>query len=210
VLLLLGVVTFIAALALIVLDAWDTLGARALYTLISAAGLSVAAALSIRAWGSAPDQSARALGSLFLAYCALLIGPASQVYRQVDTWQDLATIGRAVEADTAGKRLVLLAPDETTRAMIDLYARTSVERIDGPLDARAVDRIDALAAAAPHSVFLVQIPQQRAQALGQLLRRSKSPAVDALQPWMQAAQLRIARLYALPHGRRYALLELNP
>jgi len=209
-LLLAGVITFIAALVFIALDAWDTMGAHAFYILISSAGLFVAAALSIRAWGSAPDQDARALGLLFLAYCALLIGPASQVYRQVDAWQDLARIGRAVEADAAGKRLVLLAPDETTRAMIDMYATTSVDRIDGPLDARVVDRIDALAAAAPHSVFLVQLPTQRAQALGQLRRRPKPPTVDALQPWMQAAQLQIAKRYALPNGRRYALLELKP
>jgi 4-amino-4-deoxy-L-arabinose transferase-like glycosyltransferase len=210
VLLLLGVATFIAALVLVALDAWDTMGGHTLYILISSAGLYVAAALAIRAWRSAPDQAARAQWSLFLAYCVLLIGPASQVYRQVDAWQDLAKIGRAVEADAAGKRLVLLAPDETTRAMIDMYARTSVERIDGPLDVRTVDRMAALAAAAPHGVFLVQLPARRAQTLGQLLRRPKSATVDALQPWMQTARLRIARSYALPNGRRYALLELNP
>jgi 4-amino-4-deoxy-L-arabinose transferase-like glycosyltransferase len=210
VLLLLGVVSFIAALVLIAWDAWGTMGGHTLYILISGVGLYIAAAQAMRAWGSASDQAARAQWSLFIAYCALLIGPASQVYRQADAWQDLAKIGRAVEADAVGKRLVLLAPDETTRAMIDMYARTSVDRIDAPLDARAAARVEALAATAPHSVFLVQLPAQRAQALGQFLRRPEPPTAEPLQPWMQQAQLRISKRYALPHGRRYALLEIIP
>jgi 4-amino-4-deoxy-L-arabinose transferase len=209
-LLLLGVAAFIAALVLIGVNARNTMSEHALYILISSVGLLVASALAIRAWASARDRAADAQWSLFLAYCALLIGPASQVYGQVNAWQDLAKISRAIESDAAGKRLVLLAPDETTRAMIDMYARTSVDRIAGPLDARAADRIGSLAAAAPDSVFLVQFPTQRAQALGQLLRRSQPPAVDPLQPWMQSAQLRVAKSYALPNGRRYALLEIKP
>ena len=45
----------------------------------------------------------RALWSLLLAYVALLVGPASQVYRQVDAWQDLASIARAIGHDAADK-----------------------------------------------------------------------------------------------------------
>jgi hypothetical protein len=208
-LLLLGVVTFVAALVLIGLDAWHTMDGHTLYILISSVGLFVATALAIRAWGWARDQAARAQCSLFLAFCALLIGPASQVYRQVNVWQDLAKISRAIESDAAGRRLVLLAPDETTRAMIDMYARTSVDRIAGPLDAGAADRIGSLATAAPDSVFVVQLPTQRAHAIGQLLRRTISPA-DPLPPWIQTARLRVAKSYALPNGRRYALLEIKP
>jgi hypothetical protein len=29
-------------------------------------------------------------------------------------------------------------------------------------------------------------------------------------PWLRSAGLRMAKNYALPNGRRYALLELNP
>ena len=115
-----------------------------------------------------------------------------------------------VESDAAGKRLVLLAPDETTRAMIDMYARTSVDRIAGPLDASAADRAGSIAAAAPDSLFLAQFPTPRARVLGQLLRRKNSPAVDTLTSWMQTARMRIVKTYALPNGRRYALLEITP
>ena len=123
VLLLLGAIAFAAALSLIGADSWNRMSARADFMMISAAGLIVAASLALRAWTSARDQVERAQWSLLLAYCALLVGPASQVYRQVDAWQNLASIARAIERDAAGKPLILFAPDETTRAMIDMYAR---------------------------------------------------------------------------------------
>jgi len=93
----------------------------------------------------------RAEWSLLLAYCSLLVGPASQVYSLVDTWQDLASIARAIERDAAGKPLILFAPDETTRAIIDMYARTTVDLIPGPIDAASIDRLKADAGAAPQA-----------------------------------------------------------
>jgi hypothetical protein len=42
----------------------------------------------------------RALWSLFLAYCVLLVAPASQVYAQVDAWQDLRSVARAIHRVT--------------------------------------------------------------------------------------------------------------
>jgi 4-amino-4-deoxy-L-arabinose transferase len=191
-LLLLGVLVIIAAAGLIGADAWNTMGAHADFIVISAAGLIAAAALALRAWTAAQAQAHRALWSLLMAYCALLVGPASQVYTQVDAWQDLPSIARAMEHDAAGKPLILFAPDETTRAMIDMYARTSVALIPGPIDAAAIDRLKTAAAAAPHSLIVVQLR-----------------GVSALS-WLPASGLRVTKTYSLPHGRRYALLELAP
>ena len=42
------------------------------------------------------------------------------------------------------------------------------------------------------------------------LRRDQPPmpaAIDATPPWAVAAQLRLAKSYAVPNGRRYALFE---
>jgi hypothetical protein len=177
----------------------------AIYSAVSLAGLSAAAILAIRAWAAAREHAVHAQWALLLAYCALLIGPASQVYRRVDAWQDLAKIGRAVERDTAGRPLVLLAPDETTRAIIDMYARPAVERIAGPLDAAGFDRIRSAAAAAPMSLFLVQLPSQSPQ----LPWRARSPQAD-LPPAWEAAKIQMAKSYSLPNGRRYALLQVTP
>lgn len=228
VLLLLGVVVFTAALAMIGADAWNTMISRAGFVMISAVGLIVATSFALHAWTAAGVRVRRAQWSLLLAYCALLVGPASQVYARVDIWQDLASIGRAMERDAAGKPLILFAPDETTRAMIDMYARTTVGLIPGPIDAAAIDRLRADAVAAPQSLIVVQLHAQapgraqsgaRASSLAQLLARSfgarssgpaRSPDGDSDLAWLHAAGLRPAKRYSLPNGRRYALLELQP
>jgi 4-amino-4-deoxy-L-arabinose transferase-like glycosyltransferase len=217
-LLLLGVAVFAAALAATGAEAWGTMSSHVEFTVISAIGLLIAASLAIRAWTAARDQVLHAQWSLLLAYCALLVGPASQLYTQVDAWQDLASIGRAIEHDAQDKPLILFAPDETTRAMIDMYARTTVGVITGPIDAAAINHLRTVIVSAPQSRVVVQLPgranliaQRVASYLG--LRRS-SPAQPAdgesEPPWAGAARLRIARSYSLPNGRRYALLELQP
>jgi len=218
VLLLLGVIAFAAALSLIGADSWSTMSARAAFIIISAAGLIVAASLALRAWTAARDHVERAQWSLMLAYCALLVGPASQVYRQVDAWQNLASIARAIERDAAGKPLILFAPDETTRAMIDMYTRTTVRLIPGPIDAAAIDRLRADAQAAPQSLVVVQLPaHSRVIALGldryfgPGIRGSRSPPDQEPQfAWATAAQLRLAKSYSLPNGRWYALFASQP
>jgi 4-amino-4-deoxy-L-arabinose transferase-like glycosyltransferase len=207
VLLLLGAAVFAAALGLIGADSWSSIPQRSIFVGISCLGLLAAAYLSIRAWTAAPTQGVYSQWALLLAYCALLVGPASQVYRQVDRWQDLAKISRAVQHDTAGKPLILLAPDETTRAVIDMYARTSVDRIAGPLDAAGLERVRvAAAAAAPGSFFLLQLPRQSPPGLP---GRAKPPPVEP-PAWLQAANLRVIETYSVPYGRRYALLGLKP
>jgi hypothetical protein len=215
VLLLLGVVIFIAALGVAGADAWNTMNSHAAFILISAAGLGLAAALALRAWVAARGQVQQAQWSLLLAYCALLVGPASQAYTLVDTWQDLASIARAIEHDAAGKPLILFAPDETTRAIIDMYARTTVDLIPGPIDAASIKHLRADAAAAPQSLVVVLLPG-RAGSIAQRLRfgsrrgpSAQRPDGQPELPWMQSAGLRMAKSYALPNGRRYALLELS-
>jgi 4-amino-4-deoxy-L-arabinose transferase-like glycosyltransferase len=193
VLLLLGVVLFAAALGIGGADAWTSMRSHAAFIAISAGGLSLASWFALRAWTFAPVPNHRARWALFLAYCTLLVGPASQVYARVDAWQDLASIARAVERDASGRPLVLFAPDETTRAMIDMYSRTDAVLIPGPLDDGAVDRLEARVLASPQSLVLVQLHGQ-----------------SETQSWQTTAGLRVVQRYALPHGRRYALLERTP
>jgi 4-amino-4-deoxy-L-arabinose transferase-like glycosyltransferase len=204
-LLLLGVAVFAAALTLLGAAFWDDIPRHGTFITISCAGLLAAALLSVRGWAAAGDHAVQCQGALLLAYCALLIGPASQVYRQVDGWQDLAKISRAVERGSAGRPLILLAPDETTRAVIDMYARTAVERIPGPLDAAGIERVRAAAAAAPDSLFLAQLPKQAPPGLPWQAR----PQDVALPAWIREANLALIDTYSLPYGRRYALLRLK-
>jgi 4-amino-4-deoxy-L-arabinose transferase-like glycosyltransferase len=204
-LLLLGVAVFGAALTLLAADTWSDIAQHGMFIAIAAAGLLAAAFFSIRAWAAAGDHPVYSQWALLLAYCALLVGPASQVYRQVDGWQDLAKISRAVELGSAGKPLILLAPDETTRAVIDMYARTSVDRIPGPWDAPGIERLRVAAAAAPESLFLAQLPKQSPPGLPW----NRKPPDVAPPAWIDAANLRVIETYSVPYGRRYALLGIK-
>jgi 4-amino-4-deoxy-L-arabinose transferase-like glycosyltransferase len=207
-LLLLSSLVFLAALGLVGADAWNTMTARASYVWISGGGVLAAGWLALRSWRAAASQPQRAQWSLLLAYCALLIGPASQIYAQVDTWQDLAAIARAIANDAAGKPLILFAPDETTRAVMDMYTRTSVNWIPGPVGTAAIDRLRAQSAAAPQSLVVVQLPG-RAGLKGRWPGRA-APATGSELPWAEAARFQITKRYALPNGRRYVLLEPQP
>jgi 4-amino-4-deoxy-L-arabinose transferase-like glycosyltransferase len=194
-----AILLFLAAAAFAVAAGLTAADFRLAIALI---GLLGAVTLTSRAWAAAGNQVVYALWALLLAYCALLVGPASQVYRRVDTWQDLAKISRGVQVDTAGRPLVLLAPDETTRAIIDMYARTSVLRVDGPIDATWIDRVRAVSEAAPESFYLALLPTQAPQ----LPWRAK-PREIATPAWFQGANLQWLESYSVPNGRRYALLE---
>ncbi len=205
-LLLLAVAVFIGALVLIGADSWNSMSHRPLFVAIPCCGLMAAAILAYRAWATARDQVVYCQWALLLAYCALLTAPASQIYRQVDTWQDLGSVSRTIADKIQGKPLVLLAPDETTRAMIDMYTSRSVLRISGPLDAANIERVKAAAAAAPDSFFLALLPKQSPL---RLPWRRSTPEPE-FPGWIGAANLQLAEDYALPHGRRYALLEVKP
>jgi 4-amino-4-deoxy-L-arabinose transferase-like glycosyltransferase len=216
-LLLLALIVVAAAAVIIGWDSWDTLHARGAFVgitalgLAGAAGLLLAAARAVRR-GLLP----RALFGLLLAYCALLVGPASQIYGRIDTWQNLAAIGRAIGQDSMDRPMILFTADETTRAIIDMYARTSVTFLPGPLSPAATERLRQELARAPRSVVVTQLPGRNgSRTLRELAARLSlkhsvpPPATEADQrpPWAVDAGLRMVRRYALPNGRRYALLE---
>jgi 4-amino-4-deoxy-L-arabinose transferase-like glycosyltransferase len=152
---------------------------------------------------------------LFLGYCLILIFPASQIYRHVDEWQDLAAVGRAISRDVGDRRLILFAPDETTRAFIDMYTRTAVFTIPGPVDSASLAGLHDALTADPRSLVTVQVPGQKDSRtwrdLRQALKLAPSAAahrtVDALPAWAAATGLRTAYEYVVPNGRSYVLLQ---
>jgi 4-amino-4-deoxy-L-arabinose transferase-like glycosyltransferase len=177
---------------------------------IAALGLLAAALLAIRADSAARhDRTQHAQLALLLAYCLLLIVPAWPLYREVNAWQDLPSVAQAIESDSRGRPLMLIAPDETTRAVIDMYARTDAELVPGPLGAAALSDLRARLAREPDAFVVTLLPGR--ELVGELRRtaeRLDARALDdELPTWIAASGLKIAHRYALPNGRRYALLE---
>jgi 4-amino-4-deoxy-L-arabinose transferase-like glycosyltransferase len=220
-LLLLSAIVLAAAVILLGVDSWDVLTARILFVAVSALGVAGALAGALVAWRAADrGRLPQASVGLLLAYCALLIGPSSQIYRRVDAWQDLGSIGRSIGRDAVGRPLILFAPDETTRAFIDMYTRTTVGLIPGPITAQSADGLRVQLASNPQSLVVAQLPGRDASPMfGELAARLGlgdriAPAPQAgdtqLPAWASGLHLRIAHRYALPNGRRYALLAWEP
>jgi 4-amino-4-deoxy-L-arabinose transferase-like glycosyltransferase len=214
-LLLAAVLIFAVVAAVLSIDAWHELtsGAWAISAAITVSGLAAAAVLCLRAQtAAARGMIETPLVALFLAYCALLTAPCSQIFRQVDRWQDLASVGRSIETDAMSRPLILMAPDETTRAFIDMYARTQVGLIKPPIDDGSLGRLREMLAEDPGALVTVQLPGRQlsraalrlADALG--LAAGRLTTLPDAPPWAPALELRVRQEYALPNGRRYALL----
>ncbi|GAC1302350.1 MAG: hypothetical protein NVSMB10_03200 [Steroidobacteraceae bacterium] len=210
-LLMLAVAAFAAGGLLVEADATASSKPHGLIAALSIAGLALSAGLTWSAWraslGGRPLLPS--VQALFLAYCVLLTGPAVQMYARVDAWQNLAGIARAIGHDAAGRPLILYTPDETTRAIIDMYASSSATAIAGPADARSAERLRRYLAVDPRSAIVMLLPGRSAPPAFGHPALSTPPAVVA-PAWAQALDVHVERTYALPHGRRYALLGRGP
>jgi 4-amino-4-deoxy-L-arabinose transferase-like glycosyltransferase len=213
-LLALAALVFAFAVVVVGRDSWDLMHTREAFVAVSVIGLAASVACAVSAWRAAGGRPQAAASALLLAYCALLVGPASQLYGRVDTWQDLESIGRAVGRDAHGRPLVLFAADETTRALIDMYAGTSATFIPGPIGASAEAALRRRLAEDPQSVIVSQLPSQNdsrtlrqlAAVLGLATRWAAVQSDARAPPWAADVGLHVEHVYSLPNGRRYALL----
>jgi 4-amino-4-deoxy-L-arabinose transferase len=198
---LIGVMVFIGALWLVAVDGWDRIG-HGTYIMISALSLLLATWMAARAWVGARDPM-KALTALFLAYCALLAGPTSQLYRQINHWQNLSQISRDIQRDAADGPLILLSPDETTLAAIDLYSPNTAHPGSAPLIAADAQRAREMAGV--NGAVLVQLPKLPLSVLQRIRKTSISD--EAPPAWIAAHDFRVWKEYVVPNGRRYALLK---
>jgi 4-amino-4-deoxy-L-arabinose transferase-like glycosyltransferase len=192
-LLLLAVAVLAVAVVVTGIDDWQIIESQGMFVVSCLLGFALALQFSRRAWRNASPQ---ALSRLFLAYSALLIGPVAQIYDRVDGWQNLASIAHAVQHESAGGRLALFKPDETTRAVIDMFGRTSAEVVD-----------EQSAASVPGRFVLYLLPGRgppRTAFIAQLLKYKRPATVIVGSPGMS-----VVKAYELPNGRRYALLKMR-
>ena len=205
VLLLIATAVLALAAGVVRLDAGASLNAPVTFIGVSSLGVILAALLGFRAWNSAQRNVSMAQCALLAAYGALLLGPVAAIYSQVNRWQNLEGIAREVRRDTAGSPLLLLAPDETTRAIVDMYVSTSVSMLDGPLDETQLDR--ASRTSAQSGAFILALLPGRGPPQSPWLARHLPAAKNALPAWANFPGLRSLKEYVLPNGRRYAVLR---
>jgi 4-amino-4-deoxy-L-arabinose transferase-like glycosyltransferase len=186
-------------------DAGTSLSAPAMFIGLSCLGVILAALLGSRAWNAAQHNISMAQCALLAAYGALLIGPVAAIYGQVDRWQNLESIARDVRRDTVGSPLLLLAPDETTRALVDMYVSTSVLMVEGPLDESKL--IQASTTSADSGAFILALLPGRGPPQSPWVTRHLPAAKNALPAWANFPGLKSLKEYVLPNGRRYALLK---
>ena len=204
-LLLVAAAVSAVAAALVRIDAGESLTAPVVFVGVSSGGLIVSVLLSLRAWSAAKRDASRAQCALLAAYGALLLGPAAAIYGQVDRWQNLESIGVQVRRDAAGHPLVLLAPDETTRAVADMYISTSVLTVNGPLDEAALAR--ASGAARSSGALILALLPGRGPPQNAWLARHLPTTKNLVPMWTGFPGLLKVKEYVLPNGRRYALLK---
>ena len=189
VLLMISVLVVFIAGAVIGIDAWSDMQAQGIYVALLVAGGGVAAAYAIGAWRTNRDSFAMQR-YLVVSFLALLTGPLLAIYVEVNDWQDLPSIARALATDADSKPLALLHPDETTRAMIDMYTRDAV-----PMVAQA----DATPAGA---LLFEQLPGRAGPRSAIIAKLLHARPEQAVQP-----SGTLIREYQLPNGRRYALVD---
>jgi 4-amino-4-deoxy-L-arabinose transferase-like glycosyltransferase len=203
---LIGLIAALLASALGVLALAGATPPRATLAAITALVAFVATALvaarRAQERGNLPDTLVYSYG----AYGAALTLSACIAFPFIDRGQDLQALAAAVHTDTRHGSLALLAPDETTLAIIDHGHAGSFSVLDqtDPATVRAW-----FGAHGPESRVLVLLPGHAPGVLSQWLARWHPPAqpgYGAAADLLAAGAASPVRLYQLPQGRRYALL----
>ena len=170
--------------------------------------------LSARAQSRGDLQSS--FGWTYASYAAALCLTAVASFPVIDRWQDLGQLARRIHDDSRQGDLALLAPDETTIAMLDdgLRTRFTILSTDGPTSGaggntpeRAVS--DWFRTHGNTARVLVLLPGHAPGELTRLLDRIhpvKAPDDGTAGALESEGIASLWRRYELPQGRRYALL----
>jgi 4-amino-4-deoxy-L-arabinose transferase-like glycosyltransferase len=184
--------------------------------IVAAAGVAIGSALAVRSFLQLRGKSIwRGLTLIYAAYLVSMTLTLSYIYSVVDGWQDLAVIARAVRHDVGGRPLILMRPDETTRAIIDMHANLESEIVRADEGAAAQLHLQNLLTRLPEARVLV-LEQSRAggAATQWLVQHGLKAPTNLPRPvgvaWAGAQGLAIVSQYELPQGRRYTLLARAP
>lgn len=202
-----------AALTILAFDSPSFAQMKPALMIVAAAGMGLALYMAIDAWMNASRTPLMSAVSLFFGFCCLLSAPCWLGYAQINRWQDLSVLGAQIRADLRDTPLALLAPDETTRAFVDLYVgtRASAENPDSGASQPDAGTLRRILHDGRGTAVLVQVDGRSYSPgllrLNRALGRREPRSVDQELAWAESAGLRPSHVYALPNGRRYALFE---
>ena len=125
----------------------------------------------------------------------------------IDRWQDLGALAREIRSDTRAQPLALLAPDETTLAMIDhgFSGAYSVLATDDRVRRAALVRRPAVRRRASWCCC-PDTPRATSRAGCRAGTPCPHRAMAPPAALIEAGAARLVQRYELPQGRRYALL----
>jgi 4-amino-4-deoxy-L-arabinose transferase-like glycosyltransferase len=162
------------------------------------------------------QRQGRILSSLCWSYVvfafSVSIGVAS-LMPIIDQWQDLRPLAAAIKQDTAGQSLALIAPDETTIAMLDYQLHTPFTIIGNNEQDQVLAVKQWFDVHHNDGRVLFKLQGHATGNVTQLLQRmgvkQKIRTDGLLQSLEQAKIAELVTLYERPEGRRYALLRAS-
>ena len=149
-------------------------------------------------------------GWTYTCYVAAVCVMALATFPTIDRWQDLKKLAGEIYTDTAHSDLALLAPDETTIAMLDNGLRTRFEILDTDAGRTPEQLVsDWFNTHGATARILVLLPGHASGDLTRLIGRFRpiKPPDDGIAGALKSRGLAaVERRYELPQGRRYALI----
>jgi 4-amino-4-deoxy-L-arabinose transferase-like glycosyltransferase len=151
------------------------------------------------------------VGATYAAYALTFALTARLVLPIVDQGQDLLLLAAQIGHDSSGGELAVLAPDETTIAILDHPLRIGYTTLAAAPGYSETVVATWLRGRGRADHVLVMLPGHAPGELTQLLRRwvrIPEPDDGIAGKLVEDGVARISRRYELPQGRRYALLSV--
>ncbi len=156
------------------------------------------------------QRSPMSVGWVYAMYVATISIAGLTIFPVFDRVQDLGSMAISVKRDVGSRPLALLDPDETTIAMMDYQLRTPMTLLKDQNKDALTQASEWFSAYPNDGLMLVRLPGSAPGDMAKLagyIKKNRVSNNGVLADLEQAGVGRLFRLYELPMGRRYALVE---
>jgi hypothetical protein len=156
------------------------------------------------------QRSPMSVGWVYAMYVTAIASAGLTIFPVFDRVQDLGLVAISVKRDVGVRPLALLNPDETTIAMMDYQLKTPMSLLKDQQKDALVQAKEWFEAHPDDGLLLVKLPGSAPGDMAKLasyIKKNRAPNNGLLAELEQAGVGRLFKLYELPMGRRYALVE---